>query len=581
MTLQELLTIYDSPDKKGFYSHELTGDLKNLPEDERQKPECAYEGIIHSLQIHPEGCHWGTYLGYLASGIGANGEPVEFPSKEDVTNEVVTYSEKRMRQTTNPRMQMQYAAVCWDFMPLLDIAKPADLHSLYVNALIATINGDFEPHPVMTAKHIRRAFAVCGKSPAIITSLKTSMREFTKRNGGNDTSAGIWGVEFDIMTTNKKLFTPEEQALLVAEHEARLSRLTADESQLDPFAIQEQVSLLADYYKPDATAEHKIRVLRALEDSIRKSENGKPALHRMGMMQMMHNIYNNYNLPNEAKRLLPEIQKISEEAPSEMQATQFEYTQSQEELDRIQAFIDDHSVGTDDEKLVKYIYNHIEKKDHVTEQVEQSAVQAPLLAMTQTQMMDEKGRPMSVLRSVEEDLEGHLAYTATQNMLFTAHILHQITQNHINNGFFTSAYLMDEVKKSAVVDASRYDIIAHALTFFFSEDYITFCHLIVPQIEDALRNIVEQSGNAVIKRQRSGFGFQLKTLDEILLDPSIQQALTDDGAFHLRVLLTDQKGFNIRNLLCHGISNPACFNVVAAERLLHALLLLANLRVKP
>lgn len=53
MTLQELLDTYDSLDGKGYYGHDITADLRTLPDEEREKVECSYEGIIHSLQIHP------------------------------------------------------------------------------------------------------------------------------------------------------------------------------------------------------------------------------------------------------------------------------------------------------------------------------------------------------------------------------------------------------------------------------------------------------------------------------------------------------------------------------------------------
>lgn len=579
MTLQELLNTYDSLERKGFYGHDITGELRTLPDEEREKEECSYEGIIHSLQFHLEGCHWGTYLGYFISGKNPDGTPAEFPSKEQITSDVVSYSEKRMRQTGNPRMRMWYAAVCWDFMPVLGMQKPSDLYPIYVNSLIETINGDYDTHPTVTAKHIRRAFSLCGNNPAFRENLKSAMRNFTQRHGNNDTSAGIWGVEFDLMTSHKSAFTPEEKAQLLKEHEERLLRLSSKESGIDPFAIQEQATLLADYYKSESTTDNKVRVLKVLEESIRKANQGKSALHRMGMMEIMQKIYNNFSLPNEAKRLLSEIQHIANESVSELQETKIEYTLSQEEMENLQAYIDEFSQGTDDEKMCKYLYHNISKKEQISEQVKLNAQQAPLWAMTSTQMMDEKGRPMSLLRSVEDDLDGHTVYAASQNMLFSANIFHQITQKHINSGYFTIPSLMGEVKKSAVIENTRYEIIEKALTFFFSGDYITFCHLIVPQIEDALRNIVEQNGNPVIKRQRSGFGYQLKTLDEILGDPSIKETLTEDGVFHLRTLLTDQRGLNIRNLLCHGISNPVCFNVVAAERLLHALLLVANIRI--
>ena len=39
-TLVQVLAIYDDPNKKRFYPHDVTGDINQLPESERKKTEC-------------------------------------------------------------------------------------------------------------------------------------------------------------------------------------------------------------------------------------------------------------------------------------------------------------------------------------------------------------------------------------------------------------------------------------------------------------------------------------------------------------------------------------------------------------
>lgn len=108
--------------------------------------------------------------------------------------------------------------------------------------------------------------------------------------------------------------------------------------------------------------------------------------------------------------------------------------------------------------------------------------------------------------------------------------------------------------------------------------YILACHIIVPQIENAIRNLVEKSGISVIKPQHKRNGFQLLTLDELLRTKAIEDAFTSDGALYLRLVLTDQRSLNIRNLLCHGIVPPQYFESGAAARLLHVLIMLGMVK---
>ena len=80
-----------------------------------------------------------------------------------------------------------------------------------------------------------------------------------------------------------------------------------------------------------------------------------------------------------------------------------------------------------------------------------------------------------------------------------------------------------------------------------------------------------------MKLGRSG-GFNLKTLDELLRTEQISRVLGEDVSLYFRVLLTDLRGWNIRNDVCHGISPYESFSKMVADRLIHILLVLGQLR---
>ena len=90
--------------------------------------------------------------------------------------------------------------------------------------------------------------------------------------------------------------------------------------------------------------------------------------------------------------------------------------------------------------------------------------------------------------------------------------------------------------------------------------------------------MVEIAGGGILKSARGG-GFHLKTLDELLRAREVEGALGEDAGFYFRVLLTDQRGWNIRNKVCHGMIPPEQISKGVADRLLHVLLILAILRL--
>ena len=87
------------------------------------------------------------------------------------------------------------------------------------------------------------------------------------------------------------------------------------------------------------------------------------------------------------------------------------------------------------------------------------------------------------------------------------------------------------------------------------------------------------AGGNVLKQARGG-SFHLRTFDEILRDEIIIEALGEDFADYFRILFTDQRGWNVRNNVCHGLKEPSMFNSQIADRLLHALLCLGLIQTK-
>ena len=88
---------------------------------------------------------------------------------------------------------------------------------------------------------------------------------------------------------------------------------------------------------------------------------------------------------------------------------------------------------------------------------------------------------------------------------------------------------------------------------------------------------MESSGGAVLKKNRQG-GLQLLTFDALLRSEQVLQCSGKDITFYFRVLLTDQRGWNLRNDVCHGISTSNRFNAITADRVMHVLLCLSRAR---
>ena len=139
--------------------------------------------------------------------------------------------------------------------------------------------------------------------------------------------------------------------------------------------------------------------------------------------------------------------------------------------------------------------------------------------------------------------------------------------------------LIDYIKKSRYIYEEQFGFIELAIKRYFEKDYISFVHLIIPQIEAILRNILELDGELIYKYDKENHGFNLLTLGTILNTEHLKDILGNDFLYYLKMFLVDSRALNFRNNICHGLYNFNEFNdwYIEASRCIEILLKLSKL----
>jgi hypothetical protein len=143
----------------------------------------------------------------------------------------------------------------------------------------------------------------------------------------------------------------------------------------------------------------------------------------------------------------------------------------------------------------------------------------------------------------------------------------------------TSDKLVDYLFMSPIITKQQKSFLVEGITAYMQKQFSIAIHLLVSQVEAVIRNLVRMSGGSDLKSARGG-GFHVKTLDELLRSAEILPVLQEDAVYYLRTLLSDPRGWNIRNDVCHGISHYEQMSKSVVDRLLHVLLLLALVRAR-
>lgn len=518
---------------------------------------------------------WGTYFGPMVVWNNGDGTVTESPSIKLVNREIIDYWTIRLSDTNNPILKARYSGLIWDFSkPILNESPDYKIGLEYIKSLIDVVEKRICRYETELIIKIKRALqvAISLNDKEQIEKAKQAIIQLEIEIGEND-KPGLWGFSFDTLVGQRKIdLTQEEEENIIKALELRFEELTSVE-QLNPWNAEASAERLANYYRRKGEDEKVKDIILNLGKAYEAKEEDGNAMQVSSWLQHLHKIYMNYGLTEEANKVLVKLRELGPKINDELKPISSSFEIPKDKLD---AFIDFITEG--DSKLIfhKIIQNFIPKKDEVKEQMFEMAKKAPLTFLMPTSIQDYKGRVVATIGSLEDDIDGNLIRQLSQSLSFQAifvrHVFYKITTDKL----LTVSNFIDFIKESPVFEESRLAIIERGIKAYYDNDLVVAIHLLIPQIEEAIRNLIELSRGVVMKKNRGG-GFQLKTFDDILRDDIIYQVLGEDIQIYLRVLFTDQRGWNLRNDVCHGMSDVNSFSYQSAERILHVILILGTI----
>ena len=117
-------------------------------------------------------------------------------------------------------------------------------------------------------------------------------------------------------------------------------------------------------------------------------------------------------------------------------------------------------------------------------------------------------------------------------------------------------------------------LMEHGIDDHFKGDYISSIHILVPQIEVMLREILNQNSIPIEKMEQGAVS--VKEMGGILAEQSTKTILGEEFASYLQLKFTDKEGMNIRNEVAHGLMKPEKFDHVLCCSLIYVILKLCG-----
>jgi hypothetical protein len=113
------------------------------------------------------------------------------------------------------------------------------------------------------------------------------------------------------------------------------------------------------------------------------------------------------------------------------------------------------------------------------------------------------------------------------------------------------------------VPEGREGLYARGLLAGFQHDFVVSTHLLIPQIENSIRVLLQRRGVITTKRLPNEVEEE-RDLGWLLHHEAIGRCLQPEMAFHFRALLIERFGGNLRNEFAHGLISETNFHSAAA-----------------
>ncbi|HHT7127810.1 DUF4209 domain-containing protein [Bacillus cereus] len=503
-----------------------------------------------------------------------------YPEKNKITIEVLSYWKQRVFETSNDILVARYGDLVWNFHKTLGIKveNAFQCARLAIAGYISIVENNLVQDPFILNESILRALQLAKtlNQTDYIEKIQETMLELEKRIT-EDSAIGFWGFCFEKLILESSSITEAQRKSIITEIEGRLERLLgrANEKGEDQWhAIEYAAQKLITYYFRQNEKTKIKPVLMKLENSIDSSSVNS---HLKGYRyDRLYKLYESVQILTEAPRLLVKIEEVAEEGISDLKEIKFTREVDKNQLEELIAKFTTGEIDLDKGRIACYF---IPKIDEYEQRIKKNdatgfGIFQQLMAM---QPINEVGLAMATLDM--SDKQNRLAKEISQDFQVNTQFLAWVMEK------FIETHSLDENKFIALLfnppihNPKMEPLLKVGIRHYLQKDYLSAAHVLIPYIEATLRNIIKVVGGNIYKPNKKG-GFDAFLLSDILFSDVLEEVLGEDVIFYFKLVYNDVRGYNLRNVMAHGLVNPYFFNRYTVQLIIHTLIILSCLRLK-
>ncbi len=528
------------------------------------------ELVAFTLQSEQEDhFKWRTHFGPMMRRIDEAGNEFYSPDVREIGSEIVKHWEQRADTLGHPVLKARYADLVWDLTRHVTEERP-DIRFAhlaidnYAESVKKSLNS--EKYQDITALKRGLQLATSIRDNGRTEHLKKMIIERFYNEVKVD---GWWRPLYEVLTTNRKCnLSNDEKKSLIGELEKLLSSFTADET-LNPFHAEDTANYLLSYYTANKDHDGSQRVAMIASVAFEKISAKASPLQAMSWlhtaMEFAHRAGNDEYLTT----LRIKREEAIRNSASEMRTFRIRQTITSEQIDQVVDQIID-SVNWQ-QSLFNIATNFITPKCSLWHQVQETNKLAPITAMMTSSILAEDFVAAQV--GGENDKDGalfrHLSLSRQSDSLFLSHALRAAIEKHQLSAEEIAAFMQGTEL------FSDFTLIVSGVKAWLNDDFIKCLFVLVPQVENAFRNLARQLGEAVTKDKRGQKGWEIAVnLGDLLSQQTIQTEIGEDIHFLIKSIYADARGLNLRNTVAHGLIGSDDANIFICDLIIHSMLVL-------
>jgi hypothetical protein len=558
-------------------------DLGNFTQEQRR----GNFALVSALEFQPRRMYgrpiWEMYWQPLSSATDAAGKDHLFPDVAIVDAEIIEQWRSRVQTTRHPLLRARYADLAWEVTRFRkDLARRPDVAMARsaIDGYLDAVDGTLFVDDIYAWNYVERAIELAASigDQGRVQRAKAILFKFRAACESRDPRYAFWRFH-EIAWGQARVLgltdTDRAEIVQVLESQLALRSRIEDPQNFDPHlatTAAEALKLWRDFagQKDDAN-----RAAHTAGEAFEAAAAQATGLTAIAWLTDQLARYRQLGDQQGVSRMERAIRARAQEAQSEMKRISVPLNLKPAEFD---AWADRVAGENLDEALKRFGAVGIVRRDS-TERAILDNAQSAISAHIPIMITGRDGFTKATIGSVQDDLDSRIVHHAAQLLSQQGPWLNLAWQRiQAKHGAELDAVL-ELLSRSPCFPPERMPFIREGLTAWIAGDHVKTVHVLVPQVESALRDLLAALGGVVTKPDRHG-GSQKISLGDVLADEKFAQ-VPEAIRFHMQVLYQDSRGMNVRNELAHGILAFELLGLGLANIVVHSIVLIGTFRLKP